>query len=355
MARRDQLRPIVLGHPAAEVPCQLPPSRRNALGADRLLEPHGLAGGNLLWHAERSPFPDAPHVGLAVDQRAAGVVGRRPVPAVAPADDKMPQLLLDGRRRVQEADALGRAQPLVAVPAVEIAAERLQVQWDHPWPVRAVDGDQRAVGMGELGQGRHRHDQPCARGDVAAQHKAGAVGEASLEGSDDVVGARWRYGDLGPPHRDAPSLARVVEAVVDGAVLLVRYQDLVARLPLEPVDDDVDGHGDVRQESQVLRAGVDEPAEPFASFTHALQQAAAIPGRVQLLLEQRVEHRLVDGAGKDAPRAGVQVDLIGIAQERCAGRIPARLLRSRGRPRNRAGKHCQTSSPSAPWAGGDVH
>jgi hypothetical protein len=58
---------------------------------------------------------------------------------MAPADDRAFDALLVLRPHVQEAGSLRCAEPLVAIPRVEVGAERLEVERHMPRCVRSVD------------------------------------------------------------------------------------------------------------------------------------------------------------------------------------------------------------------------
>jgi len=65
---------------------------------------------------------------------------------VAPADDRAFDALLIPPPNVQEAGALRRAEPFVAVARVEVRAERIEVERHLARRVRSVDdGDEPGV------------------------------------------------------------------------------------------------------------------------------------------------------------------------------------------------------------------
>ena len=99
---------------------------------------------------------------VPVDEAAVG--------AVPPRDDERldPTLML--RPRPEEARALRRREPLVAVARVDVGAEPVEVERDVTRRMSAVDNGERARltrGRADL---RHRHEQRRRRRDVAHRH-----------------------------------------------------------------------------------------------------------------------------------------------------------------------------------------
>ena len=131
LLRRDRLRPEELA--------QLPPRLAAQRDAARDLVPvvlglNAIAAGT-----------------LEVGGRVARALLLRPGDErrrllVPPADDRPLDAILMLRPHVEEAGSLRRAEPLVAVPCIEICAERLEVERNLPGSVRAVDdGDEAGL------------------------------------------------------------------------------------------------------------------------------------------------------------------------------------------------------------------
>ena len=87
--------------------------------------------------------------------------------AAAPRDDKRLHQRLDVCAHVQEARALGRAEPFVAVAGVEIGVKRVEVERNLAGGVCAVDHRIDAGGAGARQQGLNGQAQRRGRGDVA--------------------------------------------------------------------------------------------------------------------------------------------------------------------------------------------
>ena len=164
-------------------------------------------------------------------------VGEGAVVAVAPRDHERLDPALVLRPRPEEAGALRRAEPLVAVAGVDVGAERLEVERQLAGRVRAVDDRERARRPRRRADLRHRQHERGRRGDVADRD--------GLRPRPDRVDELVR---LGVDELRAHELPRPR----DGAVLVPRRQHLVAGLEPQRADDRVQTGGGVRDEDEVV-------------------------------------------------------------------------------------------------------
>ena len=96
--------------------------------------------------------------------------------AVSPADDGAVDALLPVAAHVQEAGALRRAEPLVAVAGVEVRAERVEVEVDVRRRVRAVDDRDEPFGVRARDDLLDGEEEAGLRGDVRDVDGARALG-----------------------------------------------------------------------------------------------------------------------------------------------------------------------------------
>jgi len=221
----------------------------------------------------------------------------RCVVAVAPADDRPVDALLPLAADVQEAGALRGTQPFVRVPAVEVRAERVEVERDVGRRVRAVDdGDEPelAAARDDLLDGEQ---QSRLGGDVRRVHDARPlvhVLEQLVVRDAHVARAR--------------AFAHPLPGVVARAVLEVGRQDLVARLQTDGARRDVHAGAGVRHEGEVVGRGSDVCPERRPRLR---EQVGETPhdelDRLAFQLELPAPIRLEHGSRARAERAVVQV------------------------------------------------
>ena len=124
---------------------------------------------------------------------------------VPPADDRPLDAILMLRPHVEEAGSLRRAEPLVAVPCIEIRAERLEVERNLAGSVRAVDDGDEAGLAAAAHDLVDREQHARRRRDVGRVHDARPLGAGGEERLDDVADRQRR---LHPDVASARSLRR---------------------------------------------------------------------------------------------------------------------------------------------------
>ena len=107
-----------------------------------------------------------------------------------------------------------RVLPLVTVPCVHVGAHGLEIEWDLPRSVRAVDDREDARLPGGGADLLDRKHERCRRGDVRDEY--GARSDADVR--DQLVGLA--VNEVRPDERERPH---------DRAVLVLRREDLLLR------------------------------------------------------------------------------------------------------------------------------
>tara|TARA_B100001123_G_scaffold48924_1_gene49897 strand:- start:1483 stop:2127 length:645 start_codon:yes stop_codon:yes gene_type:complete len=214
----------------------------------------------------------------------------------------------------------------MGVSAVEVTTDFLEIERRHTDSVCPVECDQGIVLVCKVGERLDRGNQSRASRDVVAKEESCAGGDPGFESVYDLIRRVRRNRKLRLTNRHAPSLSRVVQAVVDGAVFLVGCEDLVAGIPVEAIDDGIDGQRHVRNEGQVVRARTGKGPETFASAFQAPGESAAIPLGVPFQLAKLANQVFVDDPGKNAPRSCVQIDVVLIIEKATTNVLPVRFV-----------------------------
>ncbi len=293
--------------------------------------PHELDGGRD--REERRDVAGALPSVFVHEPRRTGAVAVPP-----PAHDQRLEDGLDLAASVEERGALRSVHPLVAVAGVEVGAERAQVQDDLAGGVGAVDDRDDPALAGAPEEAGHRKDDRGGRGDVADREDLRPGRDRRPDRLDErVSGIDWD-GDR-PPHVTRAALgADERPGAVDGAVLVIGREHLVAGPEAYRPRHGVERGGRVREEREVVRVGAHElaergarrPHQPLATPAQEFDRLAlqlALPGLIPL------EHR----PRARPERAVVEVDDVRPEQEEVSkrgGRGPAaRDVSSQPRPR----------------------
>src|SRR6266446_6569391 len=259
---------------------------------------------------------------------------------------------------VEEAGALRRAQPLVAVAGVVRGTERAEVERQHAGRVRAVDQRVDAA-PGELAHepldGQH---EARRAGHVIEQREPGARRDPRQHGFNDRVRRREREGN-GHDHDLRPRRGgHEVEHVPARVVGVVGHQELVPRRERQRAQHGVHGGGRVRDEDQALRVGAEERGERAPGVVEQrLQVAYEEAHRLPLEALAQALLRLQDRARAGAEGAVVQEGDRGVERPEArqggghAGSYrlhPPRAIRSGARPAYRL-ENPLMATPLARW------
>ena len=186
-------------------------------------------------------------------------VGEGAVVAVAPRDHERLDPALVLRPRPEEAGALRRAEPLVAVAGVDVGAERVEIERQLARRVGAVDDRERSGRARRRADLRHREHERGRRGDVADRDRPRPRPDRGRElvrlGVDEL-----RADELPRPRH--------------GAVLVPRRQHLVAGLEAERADDRVQTGSRVGDEDEIVGARAEKGGQRGARPGSQLVEAA---------------------------------------------------------------------------------
>ena len=288
----------------------------------------GVAGALHLKHVDKA----------GVAEGAAGLRVSGPAVADGQGVDEGLQIAAD----VQEGRAFGGHQPFVAVAGVEIGVQRGQVQRDVTGGMGAVDDgiDATGAGMGHgVLDGEH---QGGGRGDVGQEQDAGAVGDAVKDGLGEGGFGRQRQGDADGGDRGTGFAADIGPGFLKRGIFVVGGQNLITRLQVQRLGDDVQAMGGVGQADQIIGIGAKFGRQRRAGCAKMGGQAAGgveegdgLAFKLHLPALVFGEHR----ARASAIRAVVEEGHLWVKQEQ-RGQILGHLSAPSGLGRGRhAGRH----------------
>ena len=242
---------------------------------------------------------------------------------------------------VEKAGPDRREQPLVQAGAVEVAAEIRGLVREVRERVRAVDDRLHALGARRVADLLHRKNLPGEIRDVAEVQDPGLRPDRRDQAIREIVHRRRRHRERNLLHRDALAPRALVPRVEHPPVVLVRRDDFVPGLEIDPELRDLQRLARVARDRHLLGTAAELRREPAAhrldvrleDLPHVVH--GRLVGDVEIALEG-----LVDDARAGAAAAVVQVDDRAIERESLLDVAPvgfiARDIRRRQARRARA-------------------
>lgn len=258
-------------------------------------------------------FGQARHGGIvALPQHAELLVHRRPRLFPPRADDARPHLG-DARPVDVQNAALQRAhEPLVGAAGVEVAAEVVQVEVEHPERLRAVHQREDVLFAGQLANRPGGQGQAARVGNVRKSNEPSFRRNRPGKRRHQLRRRRRRRGQAHLPDRKADPFGPLLPRGQVGGVVLLPEHHLVARVEVQAVHEEVVAFGGVAGDAHFVGPDAEVRGQRFEGFLPAV-------GVLRPVLKRNVFaqpahlflHEFTDEVGRGAQVGRVEHDAVG--------------------------------------------